>query len=225
MRVLLLIISSDTEVAYEGLRQSWRTYMHTHPDVDAFFIEYHPVTPPWLDGDTLRLPGVESFPNIRRKTLESLEFFLRSPVYTHIVRTNMSSFWILPRLVDRLKVSPQIGLYAGIYLGEGGISGAGICMTRDVAERLLQRKELVYLGRDANAAGGEGADDVSFGRALHDVCRKHFGRFDLPDPDLVTEHIKQLPSDYFHIRLKQTTPDNRCKEGQMMETLVGIFYP
>jgi hypothetical protein len=198
--------------------------MHTHPDVDAFFIEYHPIEAPCLDGDTLRLPGVESFSNIRYKTLESLDIFLRSPVYTHVVRTNMSSFWILPRLVDRLKVSPPTGLYAGIYLGQG-ISGAGMCMTRDVAELLLQRKELVYLGGDANAAGGEGADDVSFGRALHDVPRIPFGRFDLWDPDLVLEHIKHLPGDYFHLRLKQPNPDNRCREGEIMQTLVGIFYP
>lgn len=223
MRVLMLIISSDTEIAYRGLRKAWRTYMHTHPDVDAFFIEYHPIEAPCLDGDTLRLPGVESFSNIRYKTIESIEFFLPSSAYTHIVRTNMSSFWILPRLVDRLKASQPTGLYAGIYLGQG-ISGAGMCMTRDVVELLLQRKDIVYKPGFADAAGGEGADDVSFGRALQDVSRTPFGRFDLPDPDLVLEHIKQLPSDYFHLRLKQPNPANRCREGEIMETLVGIFY-
>jgi len=220
MRVLLLVISSDTDPAYGGLRDMWRTYMHTHCEVDAFFIEYHPVTGPWLDGDTLRLPGQESFANIRRKTLDSIEYFLRSPVYTHIVRTNLSSFWILPRLVDRLKLCPPTGLLAGVFLGQG-ISGAGISMTRDIAELLLQRKDIVY----QSGPGYFEWDDVSFGRALHDVTRTHFGRFDLPDYQLVREHIQQLPPDYFHMRLRQPDEANRKHEAQMMKTLIEIFYP
>lgn len=141
-------------------------------------------------------------------------------MYTHVVRTNLSSFWILPRLVERLKSCPSTGLFAGIFL-EHGISGAGICMTRDVAELLLQRKDIVY-------QSGPGYyfewDDVSFGRALQDVTRTHFGRFDLPDYQRVKEHIQHLPPDYFHVRLRQPNEANRRREGAMMETLVGIFY-
>jgi hypothetical protein len=220
MRVLLLVISSDTDPVYRGLRDVWRTYMHTHCEIDAFFIEYHPVTGPWLDGDVLRLPGQESFANIRRKTVDSIEYFLRSPMYTHIVRTNLSSFWILPRLVERLKSCPSTGLFAGVYLSQG-ISGAGICMTRDVAELLLQRKDIVY-------QSGPGYyfewDDVSFGRALADVPRTHFGRFDLPNYQLLHEHIEQLPPDYFHVRLRQTNPTDRVCEPEMMAKLVTRFY-
>jgi hypothetical protein len=193
--------------------------MHTHPEVDAFFIEYHPVTGPWLDGDTLRLPGKESFQTIRHKTLDAIEIFLRSAVYTHVVRTNLSSFWIRPRLVNRLKSCPPTGLLGGIFLGQG-ISGAGICMTRDIAELLLQRKDIVYQSGD----GYFEWDDVSFGRALQDVTRTHFGRFDLPDYRQVKEHIQQLPPDYFHVRLRQPDEANRKYEGQMMKTLVGLFY-
>jgi hypothetical protein len=194
--------------------------MHTHPDIDSFFIEYHPVTGIWQDGDILRLPGTESFPNIRRKTLDSIEYFLQNPVYTHVVRTNLSSFWILPRLVHRLKACPPTGLYGGIFLDQG-ISGAGICMTRDVAERLLQRKDIVYQYGD----GYFEWDDVSFGRALHDVPRTPVGRFDLPDYRRVREHIQQLPPDYFHVRLRQAGDvSNRMHEGEMMRTLVELFY-
>jgi hypothetical protein len=220
MRVLLLVISSNTDAAYAGLHQAWRTYMHSHPDVDSFFIEYHPVTGIWRDGDILRLPGKESFPNIRRKTLDSIEYFLQNPVYTHVVRTNLSSFWILPRLVDRLKASPPTGLYAGVFLDQG-ISGAGICMTRDIAELLLQRKDIVY----QSGGGYFEWDDVSFGRALHDVARTHFDRIDLPNYRRVKEHIQQLPPDYFHVRLRQPgDSSHRMYEGEMMRTLVKIFY-
>lgn len=220
MRVLLLVISSTTEPAYGGLHEAWRTYMHTHPDIDSFFIEYHPVTDICQDGDTLRLPGTESFPNIRRKTLDSIEYFLQNPAYTHIVRTNLSSFWIFPRLVDRLKACPPTGLLAGVFLNQG-ISGAGICMTRDIAELLLQRKDIVYQSGD----GYFEWDDVSFGRALQDVPRTHFGRFDLPDYRRVREHIQQLPTDYFHVRLRQEGDvSNRMHEGAIMETLIRKFY-
>ena len=221
MRVLLLIISSSGDAAYPGLHRAWRTYMHRHPDIDSFFIEYHPVTAIQQDGDTLRLPGTESFQNIRRKTLDSIEYFLRNPVYTPVVRTNLSSFWIFPRLVDRLKACPPTGLYGGVFLGQG-ISGAGICMTRDIAELLLQRKDIVY------QSGVEYFewDDVSFGRALHDVTRTCFGRFDLPNYRRVKEHVRSLPPDYFHMRLRQPgDSSHRMHEGEMMDTLVGLFYP
>lgn len=219
MRVLLLVISSTTEPAYGGLHEAWRTYMHTHPDIDSFFIEYHPVTGICQDGDTLRLPGTESFQNIRRKTLDSIEYFLQNPAYTHVVRTNLSSFWIFPRLVDRLKACPPTGLFAGIFLFQG-ISGAGICMTRDIAELLLQRKDIVY-----QSGGGHFEwDDVSFGRALHDVPRTHFGRFDVKTPSNVADIVQQLPPNYFHIRLRQSDDADRGKEGAIMETLIRKFY-
>ena len=220
MRVLLLVISSSGDAVYDGLQQAWRTYMHSHPDVDSFFIEYHRVTGIWRDGDILRLPGKESFQNIRRKTLDSIEYFLQNPAYTHVVRTNLSSFWILPRLVDRLKACPPTGLYAGVYLDEG-ISGAGICMTRDVAELLLQRKDIVYQSGDGHFEW----DDVSFGRALHDVARTYFGRFDLPNYRRVKEHMREFPSNYFHVRLRQSgDSSHRIHEGNMMRTLVKLFY-
>jgi len=220
MRVLMLVISSPGSV-YDELRGVWRTYMHTHPNIDAFFIEFHPVTGPWLDGDILRLPGKEMFSTIRHKTLESIEYFLGNPAYTHVVRTNLSSFWIFPRLLERLRQSPSTNLYAGIFLKDKSISGAGICMTRDVAEKLLHRKSIVFQRGD----GYYEWDDVSFGRALlADTPPTHFGRFDLHTPSAVETHIKELPSDYFHIRVRQNRHVDRIHEGEMMRKLVDIFY-
>jgi hypothetical protein len=219
MRVLLLVISSADEPAYAGLREGWRTYMHTHPNIDSFFIEYHPVKEPWLDGDILRLPGEESFQTIRHKTLEAIEYFLQIPSYTHVIRTNLSSFWIFSRLIDRLNACPPKGLYAGVFLGQG-ISGAGICMTRDIAELLLQRKDIVCQSGDGEFEW----DDVSFGRALADVPRTHFGRFDMFNYQLIESHIAQLPPDYFHIRLKQIKQSDRICEGEMVTKLVKRFY-
>jgi len=219
MRILVLVLSSAGEAAYDGLRDAWRSYMHTHPSIDSFFIEHHPVKEPWLDGDILRLPGEESFQTIRHKTLGAIEYFLQSSSYTHVVRTNLSSFWIFSRLIDRLNACPPTRLFAGIFMGDG-ISGAGICMTRDVAELLLARRDIVCLP----GPGFFEWDDVSFGRALIDVPRTHFGRFDMFDYRMFDMHVAQLPPDYFHIRLKQLDATNRIREGEVMTKLVKLFY-
>lgn len=216
----MLVISSPGPV-YDKLREVWRTYMHTHPTIDAFFVESHPVIVPRLDGDVLRVPGKEMFSTIRHKTLRGIEYFFGKQHYTHVVRTNLSSFWIYSRLLERLLQSPTTNLYAGIFLKDRSISGAGICMTRDVAEKLLHRRSIVFQRGD----GYYEWDDVSFGRALlPDTPPTHFGRFDLHDPSTVEAHIQQLPSDYFHIRVRQTDYTNRTRESEMMRKLVDVFY-
>ena len=94
-------------------------------------------------------------------------------------------------------------------------------MTRDVAEKLLHRKSVVLQRGD----GYYEWDDVSFGRALlPDTPPTHFGRFDLYDPSAVESHVQQLPSDYFHVRVRQNRHVDRIHEPEMMRKLVDIFY-
>lgn len=200
--------------------------MHSHPDIDSYFIETMPNNrPPVVDKDVIRVYGTDEHMTIRHKTLAALEHLLQDQRYTHIVRTNLSSFWILPRLMDTLRACPQTGLYGGIYLGENAISGAGIILSRDVVQTLLAHKDIVF---QEGAHWVFNQDDISFGRALGaaGVQRTYISRFDILDANLFDQHVKQLPPSICHLRLRQSNDADRTsgKENMIMEKLIDMFY-
>ena len=90
MKVLMLIISSDTEPVYQEHRKIWSSYMNSNSQIDTYFIQYRD-GPQEIEGNTFWLNGKESFQSIITKTLDSLDYFLKIKSYDFIVRTNMSS--------------------------------------------------------------------------------------------------------------------------------------
>lgn len=142
MKVLVLIISSDTCPVYAQHRKIWSSYMNTNPDVSCYFIQYRN-GPIKIENNTLWLPGVESFKNIITKTLDSIEYFLNKDKYDFIVRTNMSSFWNFNALLKFLETIPNKNIYSGIVTQYGNISyasGAGFIITTDIAKLLLESR-------------------------------------------------------------------------------------
>lgn len=146
MKILMLIISSDTDPVYEDHRKLWRSYMKSSPYIDAYFIQYR-------DGelekneDTLWLPGKESFEGIIYKTIDSLEYFLNKDKYDFIIRTNLSSVWNFNAVLDYLSTLPSEKVYSGIignYKGISYVSGSGIIMTSDTCRILIENKNLAY---------------------------------------------------------------------------------
>lgn len=140
--------------------------MKSHPDIDCYFIEYVSTIMPILTDTTLYLRGVETTGNIIRKTLDSMEYFTSRKQYDYVVRANLSSVWIFPRLLRYLESAPRHGLYGGeinknmpIPHPIDYVSGAGIIFSRDICQLLLQHRGLVY---ESNVI-----DDVDIGYALN----------------------------------------------------------
>ncbi len=141
--------------------------MKSHSDIECYFIENHPTpaSSPRLIDDTLYVPGIESWENIIRKTLDSIEFFTARSHYDYVVRANLSSVWIFPRLIRYLESAPKERLYGGevnrnmpIPHPIDYVSGAGILFSSDVCQLILQNRDIVY---ESNVI-----DDVDIGYAL-----------------------------------------------------------
>jgi hypothetical protein len=215
MRILMLILSSDTFPVYAQHREVWRTYMKRHPDVDCYFIQYSPATfTPILTTDTLTMRGRERYDTILTKTVDALSFFLPRAPYTHVVRTNLSSVWDFGELVAYLNSQPSQRFYGGIELKEGGASGAGILLSRDVAERLVRnRRALLSIGT---------VDDVDIGIFLRQVGipLTISRRVDFLSLAQYEGGRERVPSGTFHYRVKHLYAEGRLEEPEVMRRIL-----
>jgi hypothetical protein len=221
MKVLMLVISSDTYPVYAKHREVWKTYMKSHPEVECVFITYHPlVFVPTRTDDTLVLRGLERYGTIYGKTIEALEYFLTRRKYDYIVRTNLSSVWDFRRLREYLETQPRERVYAGQTgvnpdTGIAFASGAGILMSSDVARTLLAN---AHIGRSLNAF-----DDVAIAKAL---LVSGLSPSPLPRVDFISlahyeEHHTKIPPESFHYRMKHTDYlGDRMEEPEMMRRLL-----
>jgi hypothetical protein len=218
MKVLMMIISGGDDPIYRKLIPILQT--NQHPQVRNVFIEYSQgVSEITLTGDTLLLPGIESYDGLTCKTIDSIEYFLRDESITHVIRTNLSSVWHFPRLLSHLETLRPSGLYGGVigkYVTGDYVSGAGMYMTRDVALLLVKIKQ--------RACEYPYIDDVAIACALSaanvDITSIPT-RVDLTSPALFHEKKNIVTGDLYHYRLKQS--EDRSVEPNFMQELISIL--
>ncbi len=192
-KVLMLVIYSPSPL-YDAQRDFWRRYMNSSPHIACYFITFSDVAEIRLDGDTLHLPGTESYEGITKKTLDALDYFLRRDSYDFIIRTNISSIWDYPKLLTYLQTLPTTNVYAGLPGGTRGqmswVSGAGITLTPDVCKKLLDAREF--------ALGFNIIDDVDFGYTFERIgVPITLGqRYDVYDD------ATDIPTGYYHYRVR-----------------------
>lgn len=218
MKVLVLVISSDTFPVYAHHREVWRRYRALHPEFECYFLEYRPlVFVPTLTSDTLVLPGIERYDTILTKTLDAIDYFARRRSYDYVLRTNLSSVWDFVNLRRYLETIPRERVYQGQcgVNSDTGIqfaSGAGILMSADVVRALLTHRRV--------ALTLPSLDDVAIAKAL---ASAGFTPSPLPRVDFVSlahysEHHTKIPEGSFHYRVKNLA--NRMEEPVVMRRLL-----
>jgi hypothetical protein len=219
MKVLTLVVSGGSEPVYKEHKKVWRT--NHHPQVKVIFIEYSDdVSEITLDGDTLLLPGTESFQAMTRKTIDSIEYFLEDKEFTHVIRTNLSSVWNFPRLITYLKLLPSSGLFAGV-IGGGDtsyfVSGAGIHMSRDIADLLVRNKEHVCAIQEQDDLA------ISFWLSSQGVTFTRLEtRVDFTSKERFDAYKNKLDQMIYHMRFKQENGD-RSVEPALMREMISLF--
>lgn len=217
MKVLILIISSDNNQAYEKHHKIWRCYMNSNPHIDAYFIKYHHGEV-GIQGDTLYFNGIESLENIIFKTLDAFEYFRNKP-YDFIIRSNLSSLWNYNALLKYLESLPRENVYSGIIGNHNNlipfISGSGFIMTPDVVNLLLNNR--------SQPENVKIIDDVDIGYTLEKlgVPRLHGSRQDFYSKNMVDKYI--YDHSIYHYRFKWHDPSNRNEEGDCMLKIMENF--
>lgn len=227
MKVLMLVISSDTLPVYKKNREVWRRYMHSNPSVDCCFIQFRQdILFPIHTRDTLYLKGTEHYKNITRKTILALQYFLKKANYTHVVRTNLSSVWDFSALLGFLESQEKTGLYCGM-IGESPlvpsfpfVSGAGIIMTADVAERIVHLHSVAYTYNYADDV------DIAFALRQSNIFPTLGKRVDFLSPAQYAVGYNQIPEGTYHYRVKISgSPQEReLYETDVMNRIVTQIY-
>lgn len=217
LKLLVLIISDDSNETYKRNRDVWRKYMHIHKSVDSYFITLNDIPGknyPYIENDTLYLNGKESFENIIYKTIKALEFFNKKG-YDYVIRTNLSSIWNYFELYKFIQTLPISGVYCGVVGCDNKqpfVSGAGIIISKDVAETILQVRNEIYNVKIL--------DDVALGTVLLklNIVITPANRVDFGS---ISEYDKSRIRGAYHIRLKC---HNRCEEAELMNMVYSDVY-
>jgi hypothetical protein len=211
-RLLVVVISGGDDPVYAQHKALWRSYATKTPGVDVYFVE---AGEPRVTEDTAYVSGQETWDGILGKTLESFRV-LHSETYPFVLRTNLSSVWNFPRLLDLLDTFPRTSLYAGFHGCHKDqipyISGAGILMSSDVCSLLLDHEaEVQSVGLP---------DDVSMGAVLtaHGVSLGPR----IPRVDIETPHTP-IPTDGIHYRVKMVAGDSRDHEPMLVRTILSTW--
>lgn len=209
---MLITLSYDQPI-YSEHRNVWREFMHLHPNIDSYFIiARDDISSVIVEDDILWTPGPEGYPNATpsgarlEKTLDALEW-AQGKGYDFIVRTGLSSLWIYPNLYKFLSTLPKQRVYCGIE-GGGFISGAGILMSADVSDLLVEHRDV--------AISFPREEDVRIGS-----CMEYLGipRLNTKDRvDIVSiDHYRSMliPTNTYHFRIKFHVHDQSVRKHEV----------
>ena len=184
--IIMLVIASKNNIYNQLINEYWCHFINyvkiNHNDkIKIYLIFGNNIETSDLnlkDDDKLILKCKESFkPGILKKTIESFKIINDLYEYKHILRTNLSSFFIIENLI---KLSDRIednNIFAGVVLPSPKdpifVSGAGMWFSKDIINILLQNE---------NKLDFKKIDDVSIGHVLLKILKiksTHLPRYNL----------------------------------------------
>lgn len=244
MKIITLVIASYDRPFYAGLMDQWKRIMTVHPDVSCYFIvndasrfegKNESLRSMLLKEEhTIFFNDVESgIPGVFQKTAHAISFLAGTrddwKSVDYVIRTNLSSFYVWDRLVQRLEHQPRTNLVIGDlnrHHDRPYPSGCGVVMSRDVAEKLVPYcfHERTYRIHDDRMIG--------FVLDVHHIPVVNGERFTVPrERDDMLEVfddyvLKAIPSTVYHVRTR--CGDDSFRERMNVEIyrrLVDAFYP
>lgn len=161
-------------------------------------------------------------PGVLMKTIFAFEYINKLYNYNHVLRTNLSSFFILDYLFEIKKTLKHDNLYNGV-IGKNNnkkfVSGAGFWLSRDVVNYLLENKEKLNFNK---------IDDVSIGFLLEKYIKKNIGnsRYDIVKNKCKNKSFESIVNEikngkHYHIRFKS---NDRLNDIKLMDKLFKVFY-
>lgn len=225
IKILVLIVASDDCPVYIELQKIWRSYMHYDPErVEAYFIRGNPNLPTLyeIQDDVIWCKFHENLnPGMINKTILSMWLMLpRIGEFDYILRTNLSSFYVFPRLLEFLKHCPKNNFYGGSDNGDPRIgSGCGFLLSPDVVQLMVRNRKLFI----NNASMYE---DELVGHFLINNGQRLFyhDRMDLMPIAMWDYHKDKIPNDMFHYRIRNVDHLRLKDDIYVHKQLLKMFY-
>jgi len=226
MRVLVLVLASDTYPIYTAHQRIWRSYMNLNPNVDCYFYKGDPTlkSEAELKGDTLFLRIEDTIDTVHQKTLMAFKYFLPLlPKYKCVFRTNLSSVVIFDRYIEYCKAIPDEAFCSAVVGEEDGRvfpSGSGYTIIPYLVRKYVDLWPPVFV-----------QDDLTLGGTLHDwgISITPAARIDILNESRQYNIRGSESTSVYHFRVKQIergddwfTMDNW--ETNLMKNIVRKYY-
>lgn len=242
MKILCLILASDTAPEHVKFQALWRRFMLLHPDVDCYFYKGHPDLnqESFIEDRTLWIRIHDTIDTVYEKTLRAFEHFIPNlSRYDFVYRSNLSTLVSFSHMIEFCKDLPRTeccsaftgGINPNVPISErnslkypGSFPGGnGFILSPDLVRRLVEEREPLVQ-----------QDDVTIGNALRrwgisirEFVRPDFLGVDKPwyvnNYDLLQPHERNnTPKKImFTYRFKS---DNRNEDIEMMSILIRRLY-
>lgn len=113
--LVILVVASPGETN-DLFAECWREYMDSYPNVNAFFVHANDSIEEELVAinSTILVKGSEtSKPGVFKKTMAAMSHCARNMSFKYLLRTTLSSFIHIPRILNYLKEQSTVGFAAG----------------------------------------------------------------------------------------------------------------
>ncbi len=236
IKLLVLITASDDLPVYVEHQKVWKSYMHLDPlRVETFFMKANPdlIADYEIQDDVIWCKTEDILtPGALNKTLLSIEcLFPRIGEFDYVLRTNLSSFYYFPRLLDFIKSLPREKCYCAVPVSlapddQGAVnigSGAGFILSKDLAEMFLRAKPILF-----NCTST--LDDCVIGGFFRNqgISLISAERMDFLELNSLLKEGNPIPEKYFHFRCKNdgnSDPSSRLlDELSSQKQLLKQFY-
>ena len=211
--IIMLVIASRSNRYDNMINNYWSKMIHYSKrhnyNIKFFLIFGNDVRTDDLrivNDDKLILNVKECYiPGILNKTIEAFKLINTMYDYKYIIRTNLSSFFILDNLILISNTLENTNIYVGVNGDHEGIpfiSGAGMWLSKDIVEYIINNR----LSLDVNII-----DDVAIGKLLINKKKGKLDRYDLTngneicDKNILINDI--IDKKYYHIRINSNNTE------------------
>ena len=227
-KIIILIIASHTGEHYDVFTEIWSKYMNSNKYIKSFFVYSNPdqIENVIVTENTITHRSKEWYePGILYKTIAAMDYCVSHYSFDYLLRTNLSSFYCFPRLLDYIEIQPRVNYAAAkqniFREGVGFLSGAGFILSKDIVTRFLN--EVFY--KDALTEENiYFPDDVTISMIV--TCVVSVGFHDLPRYDCEDSiNLDEIGDSFFHIRNKtEWKYGNRSIDIENIKKLYDFFY-
>ena len=196
-KAILLIISSNDNPIYENFRNLHRIYLKNYrPILKYFFIEFRNFQEDTIieENDFIYIKGEESInPGMILKTCKAFEYIDKKYNYEFVIRSNLSTVFNIPNLLEYLYRIPNINSCGGFNY-RSFITGTGIFLSRDIANKIVDNF-LIYNIIEYN-------EDLIISSVLNNLKTPYYNCKQFYKWCLIIDEQTENYSEYFYVPTK-----------------------
>lgn len=147
-KAIILVLASESTL-YNTFKNIYTEYMSTNANIKVYFVYAGNISFVPQEYDLIYSDLKESViqPHPTKKVVRALEYINSVHDYNFLVRTNLSTFWILDKLLNRLNTLPTQKTITGRigYFSPKYVVGSDMVVTKDLIDLLVNDPAEAYL--------------------------------------------------------------------------------